>query len=138
MIELGQIVSGLVQRTAEGKLKWTRSVQDGRFIASVDAISITIGEEEGSFSSLYRLDILDETGATVESLRYHEMTAEQYEELARLYVLDETGATVESFRYYEMTDEQYEELARLYVLARRSALDIESVLEKLAKVSSCS
>ncbi len=104
MIELGQIVSGLVQRTAEGKLKWTRSVQDGRFVASVDAISITIGEEEGRFSSGYRLDILDETGATVESLRY-----------------DET------------TTEQDEELARLYVLARRSAYDIDSLLEKLAK-----
>ena len=104
MIELGQILSGLVQRTADGKLRWTRSVLDDRFVASVDAISVTI-EEEGNYSSArYRLDILDESGEIVESLGYRDTTAEQDEELARLYVL-----------------------------ARRSAHNIDSILEKLAK-----
>ena len=104
MIELSQILSGLVQRTAEGKLKWTRSVLDNRFIASIDAISVTIAEEEGHFSSRYRLDILDESGDTVESL----------------VSLD-------------LAPGEDEELARLYVLARRSAYDVDSILEKLAK-----
>jgi hypothetical protein len=103
MIELSQILSGLVQRTAEGKLKWTRSVQNGRFVASVDAISVTVSED-ADFSFRYRLNILDESGETVESLRYEDTTSEQ--------------------------DEQ---LARLYVLARRSALNINATLEKLAK-----
>lgn len=101
MIELGQILSGLVQRTAEGKLKWTKSVQNGRYIASVDVISVTITEER---PLRYRLDILDESGETVESLGYN-----------------------------DTTEEQDEELERLYVLARRSAHDLDSVLEKLAK-----
>lgn len=101
MIELGQILSGLVQRTTEGKLKWTRSVQSGRFIASVDAFSITITEV---LPSEYRLDILDQSGEVVESLGYQDTTGEQDEEMARLYVL-----------------------------ARRSAHDVNSVLEKLAK-----
>ena len=102
MIELGQILSGLVQRTAEGKLRWTRSAQDNRFITSVDAISVTITQEYSA--SRYRLDILDESGEIVESLGY-----------------------------LDTSNEQDEELARLYVLARRSAYDINSILEKLAK-----
>ena len=77
-----------------------RTVHDDRFITSVDAISIVILEIEGS----YRLDILDESGVTVESLDYQDTTQEQ--------------------------DKQ---LARLYVLARRSAFNIDSTLEKLAK-----
>lgn len=101
MIELGQILSGLVQRTAEGKLKWTGAAEDGQFVASVDAISVTIAQDGDFF---HRLDILDESGEIVESLGYQ-----------------------------DTSDGQDEELERLYVLARRSAHDVNSVLEKLAK-----
>ena len=101
MTELGQILEGLVQRTTEGKLKWSRSVETDRFVASVDAISVVIAETR---RLTHRLDILDESGQTVESLDYQDTTREQ--------------------------DEQ---LARLYVLARRSALDVDATLEKLAK-----
>ena len=38
MIELAQILPGLVQRTTEVKLKWYRSVQKNQFVTSVDAI----------------------------------------------------------------------------------------------------
>ena len=101
MIELGQILDGLIQRTTEGKLKWSRAVQNGKYTAAVDAISVEIVEIA---DPSYRLDILDESGEIVESLNYQETTIEQ--------------------------DQQ---LVRLYMLARRSALDIDSVLEKLAK-----
>ena len=101
MIELGQILSGMVQRTADGKLKWARSDEDGRFVVSVNAISVTIAQD-GEF--FHRLDILDESGEIVES-----------------YVYNDTSTAED------------DELARLYVLARRSAHDVESVLEKLAK-----
>ena len=101
MIELGQILSGLVQRTAEGKLKWTRAAEDGQFVASIDAISVKIAEDGDLF---HRLDLLDES-----------------------------GEIVESFVYKDTTDEEDEELGRLFVLARRSAHDVNSVLEKLAK-----
>ena len=106
MIEVGQILAGLVQRTTEGKLKWSRAVENGRFVTSVDAISIMIQEMQypSPRRNRYGLDILDESGETIESLRYQDATTEQ--------------------------DEQ---LARLYVLARRSALNTDLTLEKLAK-----
>ena len=109
MIELGQILTGLVRRTAEGKLKWNRTVQSDRFVTSVDAISIVIVEIEvliniDVVNTYYRLEILDESGEVVESLDRHDTSVEQ--------------------------DEQ---LARLYVLARRSAFNIDATLEKLAK-----
>ncbi len=102
MIEMGQILEGLVRRTEEGRLKWRRSIESNRFVTSVDVISIRIQEilaVEG-----YRLDILDESGEIVESLRYQDMSRDEEEQLARLYVL-----------------------------ARRSAIDVDSTLEKLAK-----
>ena len=107
MIELGQILEGLVQRTSEGKLRWTRTVESDRFITSVDAISVAIvdlGNNINTGDEIYRLDILDELGDVVESLSYQDTDIQQ--------------------------DRQ---LARLFVLARRSALNIDSVLEKLAK-----
>ena len=107
MIELDQILDGLIRRTMDGKLQWRRSVQDDRFVASVDAISVVVREwtprSSGSRPS-YRLEILDENGQTVEDLHYDNSTREQ--------------------------DEQME---RLFVLARRSALNIDSVLQKLAE-----
>ena len=107
MIELGEILEGLVQRTAEGKLKWSRSVGNDRFVTSVDAISVAIvdsGYNAVNEMNTYRLDILEESGDIVDSLGFQDTTGEQ--------------------------DRQ---LARLYVLARRSAHDIDSVLEKLAR-----
>ena len=102
MIELGQILSGLVQRTAEGKLRWFRSVQDYRFIASLDTISVTITEEIPN--SRYRLEIFDESGEIVESLGYRDTSTEQDEELVHLYVLARRSA--------HNIDETLEKLAR--------------------------
>ena len=107
MIELDQILDGLIRRTTDGKLQWRRSVRDDQFVASVDAISVVVGEW-ASFSSgfrpTYRLEILDENGQTVE-------------------VLDNDNST----------GEQYEKMGQLFALARRSALNIDSVLQKLAE-----
>ena len=94
MVELGQILTGLVQRTTDGKLTWKRSVPKERFVTSVDAISIAI-VTEFNFSdgdTDYRLDILDESGDTVESLGPGDTTPEQYQQLARLYVLARRSA----------------------------------------------
>ena len=101
MIELGPILEGLIQRTTEGKLKWSRTVPHDRFVTAVDAISIVIQVE---FSGSYSLEILNEAGETAESLEYRDATAEQIAQLARLFVL-----------------------------ARRSALNTEATLQKLAK-----
>ena len=104
MIDLGQILEGLVIRTTEGKLNWSRTVEDSRFVTSVDAISVVILEVRSPMGINCYLDILDESGETVESLRYQ-----------------------------DTTPEQYELMTRLYVLARRSALNVDSTLEKLAR-----
>ena len=104
MIELSEILEGLVQRTSEGRLKWKRAVENWRFVTSLDAISIVIEEIEEDRETYHRLDILNESGEIVESLGVQ-----------------------------DTTPQQYKQLARLYVLARRSALDIDSTLEKIAR-----
>ena len=106
MIELAQILPGLVQRTTEVKLKWYRSVQKNQFVTSVDAISILVGKiEEDRDNTLYRLDIFDESGEEIYSLR-------------------DQGTW----------EEQDRQLALLYEEARQSARNnIDSTLEKLAK-----
>lgn len=101
MIELGQILTGLVQRTIEGKLDWSRGARSDRFVASVDSISVVIIEV---LYSAYRLEIFNEEGEFVESLEY-----------------------------LDTTDEQNRQLEHLFTLARRSALNTEATLQKLAK-----
>ena len=85
-------------------MRWNRSVEPDRFVTSLDAISIVVMEITGAGPNNYRLDILDETGQTVETLSYQDTTVEQDRELARLFVL-----------------------------ARRSAHNTDVTLEKLAK-----
>lgn len=101
MIELGQILVRLIERTAEGKLKWSRTARDDSFATSLDAISIVIREVTLGIRSL---SIFDESGNAVESL-------------------GPLGATAQ----------QQGQMERLYTLARRSALDVDATLEKLAK-----
>ena len=104
MTELGKILSGVFQRTTEGKLNWSRAVEKDRFIASAGAISIVIVEEHDNWAgTTHHLNIIDESGETVETLGDHDTTAEQHRQLQQIYVL-----------------------------ARRSALDVDSTLEKLA------
>lgn len=104
MIELGQILTRVLERTTEGKLKWSRTVRSDRFVASIDAISMVIMEIPGRISNHHQLDILSEEGETIDSLSHQDTTAGQ--------------------------DTQLE---RLFQLARRSALDVDATLEKLAK-----
>ncbi len=103
MIELYQILEGLIQRTADGKLRWSRTVESAQFVASLDAISVVI-QEVGSRQHTHRLEILNEEGVAIEALDYS-----------------------------NSTEDQNRQLQRLYVLALRSALDIQSTLEKLAR-----
>ena len=107
MIELDQILDGLIRRTSDGKLKWRRSVRDDQFVASVGAISVVVREippRQFDDEPMHRFEILDENGQTVEVLRYDNSSREQ--------------------------DKQ---LQQLFTLARRSALNIDSVLQKLAE-----
>ena len=83
MIDLDQILDGLIQRTSEGKLHWSISVRDNQFVTSVDAISIVIRRQR----ELYQLEILDEAGQTVETLQSVGALPGQREKLLRLFTL---------------------------------------------------
>ena len=105
MTDFDQILKGLIQRTEEGKLKWSRTVRYDRFVASVDTITLEIVEVQNfGEPTHYRLDLLNE-----------------YEEVA------------DSFGFEESSEAQDRELERLFRLARRSANNVEATLEKLAK-----
>ncbi len=113
MIELGQVLEGLVQRTEEGKLKWWPSMGSDRYVTSVGAISIAIeGTDPPSVGVL---------GQVLSN--------------CRLEILDEAGEIVESLSSLDTSDDHSRLMARLHILARRSAknIDINSVLSRLAE-----
>ena len=89
MIDMDQILEGLVQRTTEGKLKWSRTAQSDRYVTSVGAISVVIEEV---LRSEYYLEIHNEAGETVESLEFPDTTDAQNGQLARLYELARQSA----------------------------------------------
>lgn len=127
MTDLDKILEGLVQRTSDRKLQWSRSVNIGEFVTSVDVISVVVRElnqgyvpksyyaSAGSFAPPgHQLEIFDDEDNAVAVL-------ETYNEHS--YVSQDRGAT----------PEQATQLAHLYELARRSALNTEATLQKLAK-----
>lgn len=113
MSKMSVILKGLVDRTEEGKLTWTSSVSSDEFITSVDTISVVVKSIENILGEMHRLEIQDDKGLTVE-------------------VLQTPDRTDPIKRDSDATPEQSQELKRLFVLARRSALDTDSTLEKLA------
>ena len=117
MSELDKILVGLIQRTSEGGLKWSPTVESNRFVTSVDTISVIVGqlsESHGLTQARHWLEILNDDGVTVEVLE----TQDEYG-----LVPDDRSAGYP----------QAGQLERLYALARRSALNTQSTLEKLAK-----
>ena len=112
MNELDKILKGLTGRTTDGKLKWSPSATGDEFTVAINAISVVIRELRPRPNPLlatgqYRLTILDESGKAVEVLE------------ADLENADET--------------QQAKQLKDLYTLARRSALNTQATLTKLAK-----
>ena len=116
MNEMDQILEGLIRRTNAGKLRWQRSIEDDEFLASVDAISVVIRFRKGGLTNpaRHQLEILDDEGATAEVIETYD---------ALWPIPDDRRATPEQAR----------QLDRLYVLARRSALNTQATLAKLAK-----
>lgn len=108
MNQLETILDGLIRRTSEGKLNWSRTAINNQFATSVDTISVMIGEasrSQGGDHGRPRLEIFDERG-----------------DLAEVVQVDVHSSA-----------EQNDKLDRLHQLARRSALNIQETLEKLAK-----
>lgn len=125
MNDFDKILDGLVQRTSDQKLQWSRSVNIGVFVTSVDVIAVVVRElgggntPEGYYAGTFappghQLEIFDAEDNPVAVLE----TGGK-----RSYVAPDRCAT----------PEQATQLARLYELARRSALNTDATLEKLVK-----
>lgn len=110
MNELDRILDGLIQRTTEGKLKWSRATSDDQFATSVDTISVVVGR-----SSRLQRGVLD---------------------LPRLEIYNERGNLAEVMQFDGPSPDnlqQVQKLQELHGLARRAALDTQATLDKLAK-----
>lgn len=121
MSQMDKILDGLIRRTNDGKLNWRRSVREDDFIASVDAISVVVrGFRRGRLleTSKYQIEIKDAQGSSARVLE----TLDE-EEVGNVDVPSDRLAT----------DVQAQRLKRLYALARRSALNPDATLDKLAK-----
>ena len=116
MDNMGRILKGLLRRTEDGKLKWKPSAAGESFVAAVDTIAVSVrslGSEAFHVPTRYRLEVMNEQGLTVEALESPDTFG---------LVAEERLAT----------GEQDGEMSRLFILARRSALDTDSTLQKLA------
>ena len=112
MNELDKILDGLIRRTSDGKLNWSRTAEANQFVTSVDTISVIVRRRSALLPSLgisvpeFQLEILDDQGTSIET-----------------FVSGGAGTT----------PQRQQNLARLHELARHSALNIQETLEKLAK-----
>lgn len=117
MGKIDEILVGLTERTAEGRLNWRTSANPNGFVSAVGDIGVIVslvdklglGQDER-----FRLEILNDQGVTVETIE-----------------------TVDSFgfgpEHNRATNEQAQCLSRLFALARRSALDADATLDELAR-----
>ena len=112
MNELDKILDGLIRRTSDGKLNWSRTAEANQFVTSVDTISVIVRRRSVSRPSL-RTSVPE----------------------FRLEILDDQGTLIETFESGDAgtTPQRQEDLASLHELARHSALNIQETLEKLAK-----
>lgn len=110
-----QVLTGLVNRTTDGKLNWRSTWDRNAFLATVDLIAVIIKPSGGSSNGQrgYSLEILNNEGLIAEVLE-----------------TDEDYAAKVGGRH--ITDDQRELIVRLFHLARRSALDTEATLSELA------
>ena len=117
MSRMDDVLRGLIKRTEEGKLNWRTSVDTRGFFSAVDTTSIVVRQLGRNFlpsQERHRLEILNDQGITVEIL--------------------ETQDNLESVPTERLaTKEQAKDLSRLFALARRSALESDMTLEKLAR-----
>lgn len=103
MSTIDRILAGLIQRTLEGKLKWERTAERDVFITVVDTVSVEISGV-GTWDAEYNLVVTGDYDNVVDRLDYN-----------------------------RATQNQRRQLQQLHASARRSALDVDAVLEKLAQ-----
>lgn len=117
MTDMNKIIDGLIQRTEDGTLKWKPGKSDEDFVLSVDSICVELRRIRSDGLTpydRYRLALLNEGSPA-----------------ATILETDDSFNSVPNDQ--AATSEQDLQLERLFTMARRSALDIQSALEKLAK-----
>lgn len=110
MNELDRILDGLIQRTSDGTLRWSRGPDGDQFATSVDTISVAIGKSnrlQRGRPDFPRLEIYNERGDLAEVMQFDGLSSDE--------------------------PKQIQKLNQLHELARRSALNTQATLEKLAK-----
>ena len=113
MNRISEILDGLINRTEEGKLTWSATVNRNTFITAVGTIGIVVKLLD-DFLEIYRIEIQNDEGITIHILQTPHLSK---------------GAKTEN----EATPEQARKLSRLFTLARNSALNADLTLEQLAK-----
>lgn len=109
--KLVQFVQLLERRTAEGKVVWEQTAQEGVYQAAFPQYAVTIRKEETMRSGMhYLLQILDEQGRIIEEVRG--------EGPPPIPVLDKPSALDQL-------------LSRLYGVARRQAMGVDKALDDL-------
>ena len=113
MDRMTTILDGLINRTEEDKLQWRTSADTNAYVALVDDISVVVRSLDSLLNDRYRIEIQNDKGITVEVLQ----TTDEF-------------TIVSSDTYADTT--QADKLGCLFRLARRSALDTDATLDRLA------
>lgn len=125
MNDFDKILDGLLRRTSDQQLQWSRSVSIGEFVTSVDVIAVVVRElGGGNTPESYYAGTFAPPGHQLEIFDAEDNPVAVLQTSGKLsYVAPDRSAT----------PEQATQLAQLYELARRSALNTDATLAKLAK-----
>ena len=104
------ILKKLIERTQEGKIRWSETADPDVFIATVDTIGVIVKRMNWGRSGFesFKVEILNREGRIAEDLTIDDVTTADYNPLGDL-------------------------IEQLHTLARRSALDAEATLDDLVQ-----
>ena len=112
MADLNQILKSLVDRSRDQKITWRTTASPETYMTTIGEVSVAVSiASRQSGNTLYELEIIDSRGVSVENLR-------------------SSPSKIFSSPAGQQRDEM---LRRLFESARRSALDIDSTLDELAR-----
>lgn len=66
---MNEIVNELLMRSKDGKIAWKQTINDQQFRVSFPDVSLAVSHYPSSGS--YQLDLINETGSTIESLEWN-------------------------------------------------------------------
>lgn len=106
-----ELFENLINKTNEGKVKWQRTSQLGRFILNLGGQQISV------YSSVD------------EDPDFWEMPGSSRK--AEFMIKDKNGRDIDSLKTFNVGDAVYNDIQPLYVAAKSSANDIDKTIESL-------